>query len=163
MKTILKTILAITTISILTGCAGSQPFAPKIEKSENGVISIKVKTSSIETEGLSQKEKNYLEYSNDLKLSLQKAAEATLNSGNTHFIIINTNENQLQGFPINTFKDLNDYCLADYKTDKELKGKCSNFMAKAGKTSTNIKILTLKNPNYTIPAFDAKTTLQETK
>lgn len=162
MKTILKTILAITTISILTGCAGSQPIAPTIAKQNDGTVLIKTKAEKNKNDNLSIKEKILFEYTNDLKLTLNKASEYAINNGFSHFVIVSNNTNNFNGFPLNTFKDMNEYCNASYLTNEDIKSKCGNFMA-YGSSYNEMKIIALNNPDYTISAFDAKTTLQETK
>jgi len=162
MKTLFKTLISVATVSILTGCASSQPNAPTMTKKNDGTVMITAKTKQIDNDNLSAFQENHLEFKNDLKLTLHKASEYTLKNGFTHFVIVNKNTNNMKGFPLNTFKDMEEYCNASYYTKDDLKSKCANFMAYA-KAYTKMKILPMKNPPYYLSAFDAESTLKETK
>lgn len=164
MKTLIKTLLiGITSTLILSGCAGSsQPLPPKTTKTENGVILIQAKAPKVADDSLSTKEKIALRYENDLRLSFKKASEYTLKNGYTHFVIVNRANNHLKGFPLTSFKDISDYCLADYRTDDELKGKCG-FMRGVSKIRTQLKIIPVKNPSYLFSSIDASEMLEEIK
>lgn len=165
MKTIFKTLLAgITATLILTGCGGSNqpvlPTLPKIEKNENGIITIKQEVNKFSNtiKANSVFEEYSIAFKEGLYSIFEKASKETLSQGNTHFVLI-SNINGLNGFPLTKVNDINEYCIANYLT-KELKNKCvfgftKNYM--------EISIIPLNNPDYTIPAFDAKLVLEEIK
>lgn len=170
MKTIFKTLLAgITATLILTGCGGAnQPVLatlPKIEKNENGIIIIKqsVNKFSDEVKGNSPFEEYTKAYKIGMNSVFEKASKETLSQGKTHFIVIDKITNGLEGFPLTKVNDIAEYCLGNYLT-KELKNKCKEDSLIDFRTNIiTLKVLPLNNPDYTIPAFDAKLVLEEIK
>lgn len=170
MKTIFKTLLAgITATLILTGCGGSNqpvlPTLPKIEKNENGIITIEqtVNKFSNEVKGNSYSEKDVYAFKKGLNSVFEKASVETLSQGKTHFIIVSNNINGLEGFPLTKVNDIAEYCLGNDLT-KELKNKCKkDSLIDFRLNIITLKVLPLNNPDYTIPAFDAKLVLEEIK
>jgi hypothetical protein len=165
MKTTLKTLfIGITTTLFLTGCGMSEqpvlPSLPKVEKTENGIIKINQKINVYSKEVDAEKPSQSLlkAFKIGYKVLFTKASKETLEQGKTHFILI-SNVNGLNGFPITDVNQLEEYCIANYLT-KELSNKCDFGL---NKNYMEISILPLNNPDYTIPAFDAKLVLEEIK
>lgn len=170
MRTIFKTlILGAVAASFLTGCGSSNqpilPTTPKVAKAEkNGIITVeqKVNRFSDKLKADSNFEKFAIAYKEGLNAAFRKAANETLKSGNTHFILVSKGSDGFKGFPLNKVSDVHEFCLGSYLTDKELKNKCKKdglFNLNAG--YINLSFLPLKNPSYTIAAFDANSVLKE--
>jgi|LGOV01.1.fsa_nt_gb hypothetical protein len=161
MKNLLLTITVLVAAVLFTGCSTTQP-RPTVISNDDGVILIQAKaaTGGIQYEGMSTVERIEAVYRNDLKISFAAAANKTLEMDKTHFVIVNPFTNHLKGFSLTTFKDIEQYCLADYKTDDELKGKCG-YMRGTGLIRTQMKIIPMNDPSYLFSSIDAKEMLKE--
>jgi hypothetical protein len=166
--TILKTIILGTLAAgFFSGCGmGNKPVLPSAPKTQldNGVI--KVEQNVNKFSDTIKADSNFLKfaiaYKKGLKSAFDEAANKTLESGNTHFILLSKGSNGLKGFPLNTINDVAEYCLGRYLTDKELKNKCKKEgLISFNNGYVNLSVFPLKNPNYTIASFDAKEVLKE--
>lgn len=165
MNKFFKTIvLTIFSFFVFVGCSGKEPIlrTPTNVKIEDNFLIVSQRmnpfNNEFENEVEDKNERFIASASIGLDVVLKKIAEETLKLGHTHFVIVNKSINAFQGFSINNKKDLVEFCMADYYTDKELNGKCGQVI---DWNLVEIKALPGSNFHYTVASWDAKKVLEE--
>lgn len=100
-------------------------------------------------------DENDLFYKDMIKRAMKKAAETTLKFEKTHFALVSMRTNNMAGFPINTYQNLQKFCLSDLNAFE-----CDSIKHKNRST---LKLLLLSDLDYRMIAFDAKQVLEDIK
>lgn len=156
----MKKMLIIVFMSVYTlffsGCASNQSVLEKNEKyniikDNNSII--------LEINAYKMGEKEILE-----NLFLYTASYSLKNNF-SDFILLKENLNQAVGFPINTYKDLKDYCIKKDRSKnlESLSSAGCPIIANNGTNYKSIKFILINNPSYEITSFNAKDVLEEIK
>lgn len=114
--------------------------------------------SELNTSELSPQKKLYVKINTNLRKALKIAAEETIKNNKSHFIIVEKNMNQLYDVPLVEFKNINDYCFKGFFYEFKPYGACSSLI---GNTGSYFKFEMVDNPDYTIPAINAKEIINE--
>ncbi len=103
-------LVAIIAVMILNGCGGKSPNVVteggidyEVKTFSNGDIEVYIK------DDYKINLKDTKSYEKILKLTLKKAAEVTRKKGYSKFIVINAGINNLNGSPLNNYKNLKKY------------------------------------------------------
>jgi len=148
-KSLITTTLLLGTL-LFTGCSTKEiePKTEIIETSKEEIIVSAKKNKQIDDD-------SELYYKDMIKRSMKKAGEETLKREKTHFALVSMRTNNLAGFPINTYKNLQRFCLSDLNSFE-----CDSIKHK---DSSNLKIILLSDLDYRIIAFNAKEVLEDIK
>lgn len=114
--------------------------------------------SELNTNELSPRKKSYVKMNTNLRKVLKMAAEETIRNNKSHFIIVEKNMNQLYDLPFVEFKNINDYCFKGFFYEFKPYGACSSII---GESESYFKFEMVDNPDYTIPAINAKEIISE--
>lgn len=101
--------------------------------------------------------------------ALKMAAEYTLNKNAQYFVILNNGINNFEGFPINNYEDLKNYCFSLKKENTKFYfsknyEKCENLRSLGSPKSFSLKIKIVDEKiSKEIYTWDAKQVLAELK
>lgn len=170
-----KSILVCIFITLLiSGCSPKTVIPPTEDKSK--IISIQsdknlkiaealywekdivTYNSELNTSELSPRKKSYVKMNTNLRKVLKMAAEEAIKNNKSHFIIVEKNMNQLYDLPLVEFKNINDYCFKGFFYEFKPYGACSSVIGEIG---SYFKFEMVDNPDYTIPAINAKEIINE--
>lgn len=156
-------ILSLTALAILTGCSTSQKVVPLSvnQNIDNKTVSIVVRSDETEI----RKKLNDPKYwaMQEFYEAVKKAAEETLKSDKKYFAVLNLGIDNSNGFPLNTYQEVFNYCYAS--ADKEasfhkLKGICHGIVDGEG---VSLKIAKFDEPSENFYLWNAKKVLEELK
>lgn len=163
MKNVISLVLLFISMFMFSGCgkAINYPVVHKVENSN--IVEINVEEEFAPNVRKIDIYKDLSELS--LYDGIKKAAEYSLSQGYTHFALLNSGINNLNGFPITNYEDLRAYCFA-YKASSSFYGsesyeKCEGI-SKKGRTVVKLKVIPL-NESEDVFSWNAKEVLAELK
>lgn len=169
MKKYLLTFSLMALGLLFSGCSNKivYPKQNSIRTNAEGITNVVVyvddNLSKIEwskSENNNRIKKIYKENNLMLRQALELVSKKTLAEGKTNFILVNNDTNNLIGFPMNTYEDLNKYCL-NYNRDSSLEIKCYVFSELYSQGTAIFRFVILDTVDYKIASFDAKKVLEE--
>jgi hypothetical protein len=160
-------------ILFFTGCSGKPYVMPPnyINGNENGYSVDVAKNKTLYKEEINkgihktEQQEKYKALDESLRTALKMIATKTIEVGKTNFVILTPDTNNLNGFPINTYKDLRDYCINYERGKNHINFSCSMldndfFNINIKHDYYYFKILS-NEEDYTIMSFNAKDVLEE--
>lgn len=153
---VIATLFVIMFSFIFSGCANNQSVLEKNEKytiiqDKDGII--------LEMNAYKMKDEEVLE-----NLFLYTANYSVKNNS-SNFILVKDRVNQAIGFPINTYKDIKEYCIKNdrNKSLESLSSAGCPMIANNGTNYKSVKFILIDNPSYDVISFNAKDVLEEIK
>lgn len=156
-------ILSITTIAILTGCSTTQKVESLSVYQNKDDKTISIVARSDETEVRKKLDNAKYWAIQEFYEAVKKAAEETLKSNKKYFAVLNLGIDNSNGFPLNTYQEVFNYCYAPADKDAsfhKLKGTCKGIVEGEG---VSLKIAKFDEPSENFYLWNAKEVLKDLK